>query len=313
MYKNLKIAIVVPAYNEEKLVDKTIKSIPDFVDKIVAINDCSKDNTEKILRKLEKVDKRIYVINNEVNIGLGGSMIKALKYLMDTDIDIIGVMAGDAQMDPKYLAPMIDEQIITAADMVKANRFMHSEALKTMPTYRRLGNIFISILTKFATGYYSVFDSQNGYVIYKTDAIRKISLDFIGNRYEYENTMLLALSISRAKVVDFPIPALYGEETSTINLFGTGFRTLNSLNKGFWKRIYYKYILMNFHPIALFLVFGILLLVIGALVGLFIIFWKIAYSISPTTGTVMLCILPVIIGIQYLLTAIAMDVNNENK
>lgn len=312
MYRNLKIAVIVPCYNEEKLAEKTIDSVPGFVDKIIAVNDGSKDDTLKILQKLQKTKSRLDVINNEKNVGLGKSMLNAFEYLKDSDIDAITIMAGDNQMDPEYLPKLLDTLIDDEVDVVKANRFTQFHSLDSMPKYRKFGNIVVSILTKFATGYYKLFDSLNGYVVYRKEIIDRIPKQIIGHRYEYENTMLVALSIVGAKVHDVPVPAVYGEESSTINLFGTTLRTLKALNKGFWKRIYYKYVIYSFHPIALFLFSGLFACAIGLIFAIYVLFEKIYSSISPSTGTVMLVVLPLILGFQLLLTAIIMDVNYED-
>ena len=313
MYRGLKIAVLVPCYNEEKLAAKTIRTVPDFVDRIIAINDGSTDNTLGVLRDLEKKNKRLDVLVNGINEGLGKSMLNAFEYLKDSDIDAMSIMAGDAQMDPQYLPKLLDALIDDNVDVVKANRFSQFHSVESMPRHRIIGNIVVSILTKFATGYYKLFDSLNGYVVYRKDIIDRIPKDIIGHRYEYENTILVALSIVGAKIHDVPVPAVYGDESSTINLFGTTLRTLRTLNKGFWKRIYYKYVLYSFHPIALFLFSGLFATLIGTLWAIFVLYEKIFNGLSQTTGTVMLVVLPLIVGFQLLLTAIIMDVNYENE
>lgn len=300
MYKKLSIGVAVPAYNEEKLIEKTLTTMPEFIDHIVVINDHSNDKTLSIIQKLQKKDKRITIIDNSENHGIGYSLTKGLKKAAELGCDRIAVMAGDAQMDPNQLSPMLDNMAKRNLDFIKANRFMHLEALKSMPKYRRIGNIIVTILTKFATGYYSIFDTQNGYVVYSKDVIERMPWNLIGNRYEFENTILIGLSIIDAKIGDFPMPALYGDETSTIKIFSTTMRVLKCLMIGFWQRIYYKYILYSFHPIALFLLTGLTLFTIGIIAGIWLIVAKIITSISPTSGTVMLAVLPIILGIQLL-------------
>lgn len=311
MYRSLKVAILVPCYNEEKLVSKTIDTMPAFVDRIIAVNDGSSDKTLQVLTALKKENKRLDIIDNGSNQGLGKSMLNAFEYLDEADIDAIGIMAGDAQMDPQYLPKLLDTLLDENVDVAKANRFSQFHSVESMPKYRRFGNIFVSILTKFATGYYKLFDSLNGYVVYRKDVIDRIPKKLVGHRYEYENTMLVALSIVGAKIRDVPIPAVYGEEQSTINLFGATLSTLHVLNKGFWQRIYYKYVLYSFHPIALFLFSGITASLFGFLWGVFVIYEKLFNDITPSTATTMLVVLPLILGFQLLLTAVTMDVNNE--
>lgn len=313
MYKNLSIGVAVPAYNEEKLIKKTLTTMPDFVDCIVVINDSSSDDTLSIIKQLAKKDKRIHVINNEVNRGIGYSLTAGLKEAVKLGSDRVAVMAGDAQMDPDQLAPMLDAMEKRDLDYIKGNRFTHFEALKSMPTYRRLGNTVVTILTKFATGYYSIFDTQNGYVVYTADSIRRMPWHLIGDRYEFENTILIGLSIIDAKVGDFPMPAIYGEEKSTIKLFSTTMRVLKVLFKGFWQRMYYKYVLYGFHPIALFLFTGLLLFLSGIVGSILLVIDRVVHLVTPTSGTVMLVVLPVILGVQLLLTALVMDTIEEKK
>jgi glycosyltransferase involved in cell wall biosynthesis len=314
MYKRMKVAVVVPAYNEAKLIKITINTLPDCVDYIIAVNDASKDKTLTILKELAKKNKLLVILDNEKNGGIGFSLMRGYKYALEkTDADAIGIVAGDAQCNPDYIEPMLKEFVEHNYDYIKANRFFDRTAFKNMPTYRQIGNIFISLLTKFATGYYSVSDVTNGFGFFRRSILEKVNFDFVENRYDYETSMLIALSIAGAKVKDHPVPAIYGEEKSTINFMSTARRNLRAVWVGFWRRIYYKYILLSFHPIALFLLMGIALVLIGVGFAVFIVLKKILDNATPSTGTVMLSVLPIILGMQLLLTAITMDITNERN
>lgn len=313
MYRNFRVAAILPCYNEEKLIGKTIETMPDFVDTIIAVDDKSTDNTWSIVRDIAKKNKRVKAIHHTVNTGIGGAYITGFTYSLEHDIDLVFTMAGDAQCNQNYMANMIDTLLHNDVDYVKANRFVHLEELKQMPTFRRVGNTFITILTKFSSGYYSIFDSQNGYGVFKKKTLVNLPFEHIGRRYDYENTLLIALAIMGAKIKDEPVPAIYGDETSTIPVFTTSMRALKVVWKGFWKRIYYKYILINFHPIALFLFTGILLGMIGIFFGVFMLAERVFNEVSPSTGSVMLCVLPIILGLQLTLAAITMDMNAEKR
>lgn len=313
MYRNLKVSALLPAYNEEKLITKTVTTLPDYIDKIMVIDDVSTDNTLKIAKDLAKKDDRVVVIHHKVNTGIGGAYISGFKKSMELGMDLVVTMAGDAQCNPDYIKNMIDTLVDENLDYVKANRFVHLEDLKQMPKFRRIGNIIITLLTKFSSGYYSIFDSQNGYGVFKRKTLEKLPLEHIGQRYDYENTLLIALAIMGAKIKDEPVPAIYGDEVSTIPVFKTTVRALSVVWKGFWRRIYYKYVVVNFHPIALFLFAGLLLTLVGLLVGIYMIAAKLLAHASPSTGTTMLCVLPLIVGFQVMLTALIMDMNNENR
>lgn len=313
MYKKMKIAAILPCYNEEKLISKTINTMNPIVDVIIPVDDASTDTTASILRSEKISNPLVHPVFLSINEGIGGAYIHGFDKALELNADLVITMAGDAQCNPDYIPKMIETLLESKADYVKANRFVHLNELKQMPKFRRIGNTIITILTKFSSGYYSIFDSQNGYGVFKRATIESLPIETIGKRYDYENTLLIALSIMGAKVKDVPVPAIYGEETSTIPVFKTTIRALRVVRKGFWKRIYYKYILYGLHPIALFLFSGLLLSLIGFAWAIYITVDRIFFGVTPTTGSVMLVALPLILGFQMLLTAITMDVNNENK
>lgn len=314
MYRKLETAVVIPCYNEEKMITQTIKKIPEYIDHIIAVNDASTDNTIGVLNKLKKQYSKLIIVDNKVNQGVGGALIAGYDYaIKNTKATAIGIVAGDDQFDSSYLKAMLDNFIDQSADYVKASRFFHREAFKTMPKYRQFGNIFISLLTKFSTGYYSITDITNGCGWLRREIIEKVDFSIVEKRYDYETSMLTALSIANAKVIDHAVPAHYGDEKSTIKLIPTAWRNLKAVWKGFWRRIYYKYVLYGFHPVALFLFTGMFFLIISLLLAIFLLYVKLFAHQSPTAGSVMLAVLPFILGIQLTLTALTIDVSNENN
>lgn len=313
MYKSKRVAVIVPAYNEEKLISKTLTTMPSLVDGIFVVNDASRDGTLEEIKKVRKKDKRIVLINNRVNRGIGYGLREGLQTASKNNYGYMAIMAGDAQMDPVYLRKMLDDMTDRNLDFIKANRFMHFEQLQSMPKFRRVGNIGVTLMTKFATGYYSIFDSQNGYAIYTKKVVDELPWHIVGERYEYEITILIGLSIIGAKIGDFPVPALYGDEVSTIDVLPSAIRVLRVLFKGFWRRIYYKYVIYNFHPVAIFLFGGAFLAFSGFIYGLYIAVDRIINQVTPTSGTVILDGLLLLIGFQLLLTALMLDVMEEKR
>lgn len=314
MYRKVPVAVVIPAYNEEKLIATTIEKLPEFIDYIIVVNDGSKDKTAEVLEKLAKTNKKLSVLTNDPNGGIGYTLIKGYRYAIErTDAEAIGIVAGDDQFDTSYLGPMMDDFIDHKLDYIKASRFFHREQFKTMPKYRQVGNIVISLLTKFSTGYYNITDITNGCGFLSRSILQKVNFDLVKHRYDYETSMLTALSIAGAKIQDHAVPAHYGEEKSTIKLLPTVLRNLRAVWNGFWLRIYYKYILYSFHPIALFMIGGMLFTSVGLLWGLWLILVRIFGDVSPSSGTVMLAVLPIILGFQMLMTALIMDMNNEKR
>src|SRR5579859_2808602 len=149
MYKRKKVAVSVPAYNEEKLIKKTLESIPSYIDLVVVVDDKSRDQTVSEVKKIKKDNKKIHLIEAKANKGLGDTVIKAHTFAAKKDADIVVVMAGDNQMDPSYLPLLLNTLIAGKFDYVKGNRFFHRQDLKKMPKFRVIGNILLTLVSKF--------------------------------------------------------------------------------------------------------------------------------------------------------------------
>ena len=171
-----KIAVIVPAYNEELLIEKTINSVPQIVEKIIVINDCSKDNTKKIVDSLMIVNKKIEVINFEKNSGVGAALIAGYEYCHKNEYDIAVVMPGDAQALPIDFDKLVEPILNGRADYAKGNRLKHKNVKEIMPRHRFIGNTFLTILTKFASGYFHIMDPQMGYTALNVETLDKINI-----------------------------------------------------------------------------------------------------------------------------------------
>jgi glycosyltransferase involved in cell wall biosynthesis len=308
VYRNQKIAVSIPAYNEEKLIAKTIGSLPEFIDVAVVIDDCSSDRTSDVVRELN--DARVILERNEENRGVGFSVIRGFKRALEEGAEVLCIMPGDAQCDPVHLPKMIEAVQDDECEYAKANRFL--KGVEVMPAFRRFGNTLLTILTKFATGYYSVFDTQNSFSAIRAETVRRLDLDRISPRYEFENSYLLHLSFISARVKDVPIPPIYGEEKSTIKLLPFMTRTSLVLLRGFFQRMWRKYVMFNFHPIALFIYSGLLMMIWGTLFGAYTVIESLGDD-TATTGTVMLSVLPFLMGFQLVLSGLVLDIQNEPK
>lgn len=313
MYKNHKISVSIPAYNEEEFIGATIESVPDYVDYIIVVNDKSKDKTEEAAKKYQKkLKNKLFVITPEQNGGVGASIMIGHNKGIELGADIAVVMAGDNQMDPAYLPTLLDTLIDNNFDYTKGNRFFHLKELKTMPKVRLIGNIVVSFMTKFCTGYWSISDPLNGYTALRLETYKKLDQSSIAKRYDFEVSLLNELSLISAKVKDVFIPALYRNEVSDIKLVRDTLHTSSRLFKGFFKRLLVKYTLFNFSPIVLFYFFGTLMIVWSIVFGTYLIL----YSIGPrttTTATDMLAVVPLILGFQLVLQAVVLDIYNEPK
>ncbi len=305
MFQGATIAAVVPAYREQKLIGTVIRTMPSFVDHIVIVDDCSPDGTSAAVEAVG--DPRVTLIRHEKNTGVGGAIVTGHKAAMALGADINVIMAGDAQMDPDYLPALLRPITNQGYGFSKANRFFAPESFAGMPRYRVFGNIVLSFMTKLASGYWNLFDAQNGYTATRTDVLERMPLDHIAKGYSFENDYLIHLNILQTSATDVPIPAVYGEETSTIRLKRVVPELLRLLTVGFWRRIWYRYVLWSFSPVAVLLFLGLPMFVVGfVLAVLFTVLT--AGTGTATPGTTMLAALPIIVGTQMLLTALQLDI-----
>lgn len=305
MFNGAVVAAVVPAYREERMIARVIETMPEFVDHIVVVDDCSPDDTRGAA--LAVGDPRVHVVRHEENQGVGGAIITGHRRAMELGADVDVVMAGDAQMDPVYLPELLREVTDGGYGFAKANRFFAPESFSGMPRHRVFGNIVLSFLTKLASGYWHLFDPQNGYTAVRTSVLRRVPLDAVARRYSFENDLLIHLNILQVPAVDVPIPAVYGDEVSSIRLSKVIPELVALLGRGFWRRVWYRYVLWSFSPIALLLFLGLVLFGFGLAVSVWISFLAFT-SVIATAGTVMLAALPLMVGTQMLISALQLDI-----
>lgn len=305
MYKGLSIAVVVPAHNEESLIGGTVTSIPDLVDQVIVVDDASTDATGE--KAAATGDPRVEVIRHEQNKGVGGAILTGHHRAIELGADVAVVMAGDAQMDPDYLPDLLDPICDDGYDFTKADRFFGFDSFRGMPKYRVLGNVVVGFLAKASTGYWNLFDPLNGYTATRTSALERLPLERIRADYAFECDILVYLNTIRARAKDVPIPAVYGEERSGIRLFRDARKLLWSLFKGFWRRIVWKYVLWSFSPVAIFLFAGLALVGWGIAFGAWIVYETLGDPVA-STATVLMCVGPLLVGINLLIVATVLDI-----
>jgi glycosyltransferase involved in cell wall biosynthesis len=305
VFNEQRIAVVVPAFREERHVATVIETMPDLVDHIVVVDDCSPDGTSDAARKVG--DPRVEVIRHEVNKGVGGAIVTGHRRAIELGADVSVVMAGDAQMDPRYLPDLLAPVTDGHHGFAKANRFYSSTSFAGMPKHRVFGNIVLTFLTKSASGYWNLVDPQNGYTAVRTDVLRRLPLHKLAERYEFENDLLIWLNILDVPAVDVPIPAVYGAETSTLRLRKVVPRLLRLLFLGFWRRMFRKYVLWSFSPVALLLFTGCFLVLLGLGVGTYAAISSIGPD-EPSAGTVLLAVTPFVTGVQMVIQSLVLDI-----
>ncbi|MEN6383925.1 MAG: glycosyltransferase family 2 protein [Phycisphaerales bacterium] len=312
MYKDKTVCVVVPAFNEEKLICRVIETMPAFVDKIVIIDDKSSDNTAAVVRSYaEKSDGRIVLIVHENNQGVGGAIATGYKWALQNKMYATVVMAGDAQMDPEDMPALLDPVVNGEIDYSKGNRLFTGNAWNIIPKVRYLGNSCLSLFTKIASGYWHIADSQTGYTVINLKALSLIDIDKIYKRYGMPNDLLVKLNIYNMKVRDVPIKPVYNiGEDSGIKIRKVVPRLSWLLLKCFLYRMKEKYIIRDFHPLVFFYGFGFLfgLLDIALFVRLFYK-WFVDGNIPPINAlAAMFCF---ITAIQFTLFAMWFDMESN--
>ncbi|HDG63967.1 MAG TPA: glycosyltransferase family 2 protein [Thermococcus sp.] len=313
MYLGKKIAVVVPAFNEERLIETTIKTIPEVADKIIVVNDASTDNTAGIVEALAQKDERVELINHSTNQGVGAAIITGYKWAREHEMDVTVVMAGDGQMDPKDFLPIVEPVAKGEADYSKGNRLFFGDAWHMIPHYRYLGNSFLSLLTKIASGYWHIADSQSGYTAISLLALRRLDLDKIYKRYGMPNDILIKLNQHDFRVRDVHIRPVYNiGEKSGIKLLEVIPKISWVLFKGFWQRLFFKYVIKDFHPLVFFYLLSFLLLTVSVPLGIRLLYiW--AHSGDIPDINAMALVFTTISGLQTLFFGMWFDMEyNKN-
>jgi len=307
------ISVIIPCHNVARHIEEVVRNLPPQIDYIIAVNDCSKDDTESILIRLSKENEKIIYLKHELNQGVGGAMLTGFRKSIALNSDITIKMDGDNQMDPVYIPALIKPLIEKEADFTKGNRFRDFKALRKMPISRRIGNLGLSFLIKAASGYWNIFDPNNGFIAIRNETLQNLDFDKIHKRYFFESSMLIELYYSNAIVQDIFMKARYGDEISGLSRTKTLFEFPPKLFIAFIRRVILKYFLFEFNIASLFLLFGFPLFIIGVLYG-YINFVKYTReSIPAPTGTVVIPTLLIILGFQLLLAAANYDINNYPK
>lgn len=308
MFESKRVAVVVPAHDEERLVATTIAGIPAFVDRIYVVDDGSRDATAERARAAD--DARVVVVSHDRNRGVGAAIVTGYKAAEE---DVVCVMAADNQMDPADLEALVAPVARGELDYAKANRLTTREAWDLIPRTRYLGNAVLSLLTKIASGYWHVADSQSGYTAISRTMLERLDLDRVYTSYGFPNDLLVHLNVWNARVRDFPSRPVYGVgEKSGIRYRRVVPRISWLLAKGFFWRLREKYVIRDFHPLVFFYAFGFLATLAGLALGFVELGYRLAgYEVS--VGTVVLIALLLISGSQFTLFAMWFDMESNKE
>lgn len=315
MYRDQKIGLVIPAHNEERLIRPTLNHVPELIDAVYVIDDCSTDTTGEVVEEIGKEDPRIHLVPHETNQGPGQAIITGYLRASDDECDVVVVVGGDYQMPLDCVTDFLDPIIDGDVDYTKGNRFVTGRgAFDRMPKIRLVGNMIISALTKISSGYYRVVDVVDGYTAISKRAIDTIRWDQAWKGYGYPMDFLVQLNMRGFKVRDVPRDAIYleGERQSQIKGIRYALKVSPLLIRRFFWRIVNRYLFRTFHPLAIFYLLGLFFLPFGVLYGGYLLAAEQVGGMDVTAGQSVLCALFVITGLQFLLFAMLFDMQESS-
>lgn len=307
------IVAVIPCYRVEAQIGDVLAGLPRYLKHIVAVDDASTDGTASVVARAAKRDRRIILIRHERNQGVGGAMISGFRKALELGADAVVKIDGDGQMDVTYLPKMLMPILQGQADYTKGNRFRDFQALQQMPAVRRMGNLALGFLTKAATGYWNLFDPTNGFVAIHGKTLAHLPLDKIDKTFFFETSMLARLYLLGAVVKDVPMPARYGREVSNLSIHRSLIEFSVKLIKTLLQRLVIKNLIHDFSMASIYMLAGFPLLIFGLIFG--IVKWveSSRLQVPASTGTVMIPTLAVIVGIQFIVAAIEVDLRSVPK
>jgi dolichol-phosphate mannosyltransferase len=306
----LPVAVVIPCYRVRRHIGRVVSAILGHVNHIYVIDDCCPEGSGRLITEMFP-ECSVTVLFHPENQGVGGAVITGYRQALLDGHRIIVKMDGDGQMDPRNLVTLVAPILRGDADYTKGNRFFDVRLLRGMPSLRLFGNACLSFVNKLSSGYWDIMDPTNGFTAIDRAALERLDLDRVEQRYFFESDMLFRLSLIRAVVRDVPMRAIYGDEDSNLRIWRVAVEFPRKHFVRVIKRFVYLYLLRDFNMGSLHTLFGVPLVLFGLSFGVW--HWVVSArsGIPASTGTVMLAVLPIILGTQLLLSAISYDIGNR--
>ncbi|WP_290701872.1 glycosyltransferase family 2 protein [Lacinutrix sp.] len=305
-----KIAVVIPYYNAAKHIVSVLNKLPNIITKVYIVDDCS---PQALPKEALSAFSNIEYLKNLKNLGVGGATKTGFTKAIEDKMDIVVKVDADDQMDTSYIKDLVAPLVNGEASYAKGNRFRDFKALKKMPITRKIGNLGLSFLTKAATGYWNNFDPTNGFFAIKTETLKRLDFDEISNRYYFETSLISQLYFQDAVIKDVPMPAIYGDEKSSMSVWKMPFVFFPKLIKTFFNRLFKSYFVYDFNISSIYILIGTPLFLFGFIYGIYNWWFYSSQSLFAPTGTIMLVTLTIIVGFQLLLQAVHYDITKAPK
>lgn len=305
---SLDIAVVMPAYQAERWIADALSSVPAFVRRIIVVVDGCSDATGRAVNEAAALDARVVRVDHSVNRGVGAAMRSGYTRALEDGAELIAKMDADGQMDPAALSALLLPVALGRADYAKGNRFVHSREIRAMPAVRLVGNAALSLMSKLSTGYWNLLDPTNGYTAISREALAAIDMEQLDDRFFFESSMLTELSLVRAVCVDVAIPARYGGESSQLSVARSIFEFAAKHARAFLRRLWLRYVVLDFSAVSLLLAVGLPLALFGILFGLRHWIQSSIAGVPATAGTVMVAAFTTAAGLFGIVQAMIYDI-----
>lgn len=309
MRNEKRIAVAIPCYRVEEHLERVVAGLPDFVDLVLLVDDCSPDGTPALVDRLAD-GNRVLALHHQENRGVGGAMKTAFGKAVELGADVVVKLDGDGQMDASYIAPLVEA--LRDTDFAKGNRLFDRRMLRRMPAIRRVGNMGVGFMVKAASGYWNVSDPVNGFFAITTETLRRMDLGRVADRYFFESSMLIEMHYAGARISEVTMPAIYADEQSNLSIGKTLFSFPPRLVAAWLRRLHLSYFVYDFNICSLYILVGLPSFLFGLVFGLCNWIHYASMSCPSPTGTIMVAVLTFILGFQMLLAAAQYDISAEN-
>jgi len=301
------VGVIIPCYRVSRQIMKVLSAIGPECKRVYVVDDgCPEGSGDVVVSQC--ADPRVRVLRHRQNCGVGAAMATGYRAALEDGMDILVKIDGDGQMDSRFI-PLLARYVASGeADYAKGNRFSEPSHLRGMPVARLIGNAALSFMTKLSTGYWNIFDPTNGFTAIHAEVIRRIPMDKLASRFFFESDILFRLALLRAKIVDISMPAYYGAERSNLKALSSIPLFCSGHIKNFLKRLGYSYFIKDFTLASLQFVVGVLFCAFGTAFGAFVWYRNAKAGVLTNVGTVMIAVLPIILGVQFLLAFMAYDI-----
>ena len=306
MFKNHRIAVIVPCFDVSPQAADVILGIPEFVDHVIVVDDGSRDGLAAAVARVKQ--PRVVIAVHPENRGLARAMETGFRCALELGADIVVKMDGDGQMDPAQLPRLLAPAVTGEADLVKGNRFLRPRHASGMSAGRLAGNLTLSLLTKLASGYWNVFDPTNGYLAVRRQLLEEVDLARLGPGYFFETSLLCEAYLVGAVARDVAIPARYNGEPSSLSIGRVLLTFPHLLARAWLRRLVIVHFIRGLTPVALFMLAGLLLAGFGLAFGGYHWMRNAQLARATPTGTIVLAVLPLLAGFQLLLQAMVIDI-----